>query len=137
MYELLEQTVRNNMTRRARAVAPETTVSDLLRMFAIDDVDAYPVVTDGRLVGIASKADALKAFALKPGSIVPHYNDAMGTTVREIMTHHVLAVDPDTSLQRVLHLMGSHHLKSLPVVGSNNHLMGMIAREDIIRVLAR
>jgi CBS domain-containing protein len=137
MYELLEETVQHNMTRRAKAVAPETTVGDLLRLFAIDDVDAYPVVTDGRLIGIVSKADALRAFALKRGSIVPHYNDAMGTTVGEIMTYHVLTVDPDTSLQRVLHLMGSHHFKSLPVIDKTSRLLGMIARENIIQALAR
>jgi CBS domain-containing protein len=137
MYEFLEETVRTNMTHSAKAVAPETTVGDLLRLFAIDDVDAYPVVSGGRLIGIASKADALKAFALKPDSVVPHYDDAMGTTIGELMTNHVMTVDPDTRLQRVLHLMGSHHFKSLPVVDSKNRLLGMIAREDVIRALAR
>lgn len=137
MYEFLEETAGNNMACPARTVAPETTVGDLLRLFAIDDVEAYPVVSGDRLIGIASKADALKAFALKPGSIVPHYDDAMGTTTREVMTHHVMTVDPDTKLQRVLHLMGSHHFKSLPVVDDNNRLLGMIAREDVISALAR
>jgi CBS domain-containing protein len=137
MYEFLEETVRNNVSRPAKAIAPETTVGDVLRLFAIDEVDAYPVVSSGRLIGIVSKADALRAFALKPGNIVPHYDDAMGTTIGEVMTHHVMTVDPDTKLQRVLHLMGSYHFKSLPVVDGNNRLLGMIAREDIISALAR
>jgi CBS-domain-containing membrane protein len=136
MYEFLEETVERNMTCPAKAVAPETTVGDLLRLFAVDDLDAYPVVSGKKLVGIVSKADALKAFALKPGDIVPHYDDIMGTTVDEVMTRHVMTVDAETKLQRVLHLMEAHHFKSLPVVDQATRLKGMIAREDVIRALA-
>jgi CBS-domain-containing membrane protein len=137
MYEFLEETVERNMASPAKAVAPEMTAGDLLRLFASDDLDAYPVVSNGKLVGIVSKADALKAFALTPASILPHYDDMMGTTVDEIMTRHVTTVDSQTPLQHVLHLMGAHHFKSLPVVDQNNRLKGMIAREDVIRALAR
>lgn len=38
MYEFLEETVERNMTCPAKAVAPETTVGDLLRLFAVDDL---------------------------------------------------------------------------------------------------
>lgn len=86
MYEFLEETVRHNMTVPSRTVAPEMTVGDLLRLFASDDVDAYPVESNGLLIGIVSKADALKAFALKQDRILPRYDDAMGTTVDEVMS---------------------------------------------------
>ena len=115
MYEFLEETVQNNMARAARSVAPEMAVSDLLRLFAADDADAFPVESRGQLVGIVSKADALKAFELRPGEMTPHYDDLMGTTVDEVMTRHVMTVDGKTRLQRVLHLMVAHHFKSLPV----------------------
>jgi CBS-domain-containing membrane protein len=136
MYEFLEETVEHNMTSPAKAVAPEMTAGDLLRRFATDNLDAYPVVSNGKLVGIVSKADALKAFALTPASILPHYDDMMGTTVDEIMTRHVITVDAETRLQHVLNLIGAHHFKSLPVVDQNSRLKGMIAREDVIRALA-
>src|ERR1700761_5776700 len=63
VYEFLEETVANNMIRRVRTVAPETTVRDLYRLFATDRFDAYPVVQDNALVGVVSKLDALKVFA--------------------------------------------------------------------------
>jgi predicted transcriptional regulator len=101
MYEFLEETVERNMTSPAKAVAPEMTAGDLLRLFATDDLDAYPVVSDGKLVGIVSKADVLKAFALTPASILPHYDDMMGTTVDEMMTRQVVTVDkPDEAATR-------------------------------------
>ena len=137
MYEFLEETVQSNMTQSIRSVAPEMTVSDLLRLFAIDDADAYPVVSQGAIIGIVSKADALKAFGLRPAEIIPHYDDLLGTTVDEIMTRQVMCVDAGTPLQRVLHEMVSHHFKTLPVVDDNNRLQGMIRRDDVIRALAR
>jgi CBS-domain-containing membrane protein len=72
-----------------------------------------------------------------PATILPHYDDMTGTTVDEIMTRHVITVDSQTRLQHVLHMMGAHHFKSLPVVDRDNRLKGMIAREDVIRALAR
>ncbi|MBR0795000.1 CBS domain-containing protein [Bradyrhizobium jicamae] len=137
MYEFLQETVADNMTRSARSVAPEMTVGDLYRLFASDDYDAYPVLRDDVVVGFVTKLDALKVFAFTPDQMLPHYDDRMGTTVDEIMSCDVIAVEPDTNLQRVLHLMVSHRLKSLPVIDKYHQLVGIIAREDIMRALAR
>ena len=51
MYEFLPERVETNMTRNLRIVAPEMTVGDLYRLFAVDDFDAYPVVRDDSLSG--------------------------------------------------------------------------------------
>ena len=137
MYEFLQETVGDNMTRSVRSVTPETTVGDLYRLFAADDFDAYPVVQDDTLVGIVTKLDALKPFAFCEDQLVPHYNDGMTTTVNDVMSTRVIAVEPDTHLQRVLELMIRHRLKSLPVVDEWQNLLGIIAREDIMRAMAR
>lgn len=137
MYEFLQERVETNMTRKVRSVAPETTVGDLYRLFATDDFDAYPVLRADALVGIVSKLDALNVFALSQDHILPRYTEGMATTVDEIMTSDVIAVDPDTSLQRVLELMLKHRVKSLPVVDRWRNLVGIIAREDIMRAMER
>jgi CBS-domain-containing membrane protein len=137
MYEFLEETVGDNMTRSVRSVIAETTVADLYRLFAADDFDAYPVVRDGIVVGIVSKLDALKPFAFTEDQLLPHYKDGMATIVGEIMSTEVVAVDPETRLQRVLQLMINHRLKSLPVIDQGKNLLGIIARDDIMRAMAR
>jgi len=137
MYEFLQETVANNMTRRVRSVMPETTVGDLYRLFAADDFDAYPVVKDDTLVGVVSKLDALKVFALAEDQILPHFADGMDATVDQIMTSDVIAVQPETNLQRVLQLMIEHRVKSLPVIDKWRNLVGMIAREDVMRAMER
>lgn len=118
-------------------MTPETTVSDLYGLFAADDFDAYPVVRDDTLLGVVSKLDALKVFTLAKDQILPHYRDGMGATVDDIMTTEVVAVEPDTSLQRVLQLLVEHRLKSLPVIDTRRNLLGIIAREDVMRAMAR
>ena len=137
MYEFLQETVGNNMTRSVRSVAPETTVGDLYRLFAADDFDSYPVVRGEGLAGVVSKLDALKVFALSQDHILPQYKEGMATTVDEIMTSDVITVDCETKLQRVLELMVKHRLKSLPVVNQWHNLVGIVAREDVMRAMER
>ncbi len=137
MYEFLEETVGDTMTRSVRSVTPETTVGDLYKLFAADDFDAYPVVQDDTLVGVVSKLDALKPFAFTEDQLVPHYKDGMSTRVDTVMSTSIVTVEPDTHLQRVLELMIRHRLKSLPVVDQWKNLLGIIAREDIMRAMAR
>jgi CBS domain-containing protein len=137
MYEFLQETVANNMTGKVRSVTSETTVGDLYRLFAADDFDAYPVVEDDTLVGVVSKLDALKVFAFAKDQILPHFADGMGTTVDSIMTVDVVTVEPETSLQRVLQLMVEHRVKSLPVIDQWRNLVGIIAREDVMRAMGR
>jgi len=137
MYEFLQETVEANMTRAVKSVSPETTIADLYRLFAADLFEAYPVVRDEVVIGIVSKLDALKVFSLGPDQILPHLRDGMNGTVDSIMSSEVIAVDPETKLQRVLELLVKHRVKSLPVVNQWRNLLGIIAREDIMRAMER
>ena len=137
MYEFLQETVGKNMTRSVRSVTPETTVGELYRLFAVDDFEAYPVVRDDTLVGMVSKLDALKPFAFTEDQLVPHYKDGMATTVDDIMSTNVVAVNPDTYLQRVLELMIKHRVKSLPVVDQWKNLVGIISHQDVMHAMER
>lgn len=137
MYEFLQETVTRNMTTGVKFVAPEMTMRDLHRMFAADDYDAYPVLSNGALVGMVSKLDALKPFAFTSDRILPHYDDLMETTVDKVMCRDLLVVDAETPLSRVLQTMIAHRVKSLPVVDSIGRLVGIIAREDVLGALDR
>jgi CBS-domain-containing membrane protein len=53
------------------------------------------------------------------------------------MSTDLIAVVPETRLQRVLELMVKHRVKSLPVVDRWRNLLGIIAREDVMRAMER
>lgn len=82
-----------------------------------------------------TKFDFLKAFAFTTGQAVPHYDELMERTVREVMTEAVVHVEPTAPLTRVLQLMVSLRARSFPVLDRDRRLVGMISREDIMRAL--
>ena len=136
MYRFLQQTVAEYMTRAGKTVTRELTVRDLNRMFERDDFNTYPVEEDGQVVGLVTKFDLLKCFAFTPSQMVPRYDDLMDRTVADIMTSAYIYVGADTKLTRVLQLMVEHRIRSIPAIDNNNRLVGIIAREDVIRALA-
>ena len=137
MYEFLEETAGNVMTRPCKQVSPETTVEDLHLMFATDDVESYPVVLDGKVVGIVSKFDALRPFAFGTDQIIPHYDEIMGTLVDEIMSRDVISANSDTRLVRVLQIMVQHRIHSVPVLDLDKKLIGIVGRGDLFRALRK
>jgi CBS-domain-containing membrane protein len=137
MEFLHQQSVQDNMSRPARTVAPEMTLGDLLRLFSLNDFDAYPVVREERLVGIVSRADSIKPFAAKVATKTLDPNAIVGTTVEQIMSSRVVTVELDATLERVVEVMGAHDFESFPVVDRENRVNGMIARDDVVRALAR
>ena len=137
MDDFRQETVRNNMSRPAKTVAPEMTLGDLLRMFSTSNFAAYPVVRDEKLVGIVSRTDSIKPFAAMAATHTIHFDSIVGTTVEEIMSWQVVAVELDATLDHVVHLMETHDFKSFPVVDREKRVRGIIARDDVIRALAR
>ena len=136
MYRFLQQIVAEYMTRAVTTVSRKVTVRDLNRMFERDDFNTYPVVEDGQVVGLVTKFDLLKCFAFTPSQMVPRYDDLMNRTVADIMTSAYIYVGADTKLTRVLQLMVEHRIRSIPAIDNDNRLVGIIAREDVIKALA-
>lgn len=51
------------------------------------------------------------------------------------MTHHVITVDPDTSLQAIANLFEQHGIKRVPVV-KDGQLVGIVSRANLVQALA-
>ena len=136
MYKFLQQTVGDYMTRTVKTVTREVSVRELSEMFERDDFNTYPVEEDAQVVGLVTKFDVLKCFAFTPSQMVPHYDDLMNRTVADIMTSPFVYVGADTKLTRVLQLMIEHKIRSIPAIDGDHRLVGIVAREDVLRALA-
>ena len=136
MYQFLEETAEGYMTRAVKTVTRDATMRELGDMFDRDDFNTYPVEEGGQVAGIVTKFDMLKCFAFTPSQMVPRYADLMNRTVSDMMTSEFIYVRPDTKLTRVLQLMVEHRIRSVPVIGGDSRLAGIIAREDILKALA-
>lgn len=135
MYKFLEETVGNFMTRGVTSVTRDMTMRDLYALVEKDDFNTFPVVDDSRIVGIITKFDFLKCFALQTDTLVPNYDELMKRTVGELMTADFIAVDETTKLPRVLQLMVEHRIRSIIVATPEHRLQGIISREDVMRAL--
>jgi len=136
MYRFLDDTAGKYMTRPVRTVGRGVTVHELGDMIKRDDFNTYPVEEDGQVIGIVTKFDVLKCFAFTPSQMVPRYSDLMNKTVGDVMTADFIYVRSDTRLTRVLQLMVEHRIRSLPVIDGSSRLVGIIAREDVLKALA-
>ena len=83
-----------------------------------------PVVDEKQnLVGILSARDVLQALARGKKQV----------RVGESMTRHVVTVTPDTPVHEAIDLLLENGFGSLPVVGSDGHLMGIVTETDFLR----
>jgi len=135
MYRFLEATAEQYMTRAVTTMTRQTTMRELGATIAQRDFNSFPVVEDGRVSGIVTKFDFLRAFAFTTGQMVPRYDDLMKRPVAEMMTEAVVHVEPAAPLTRVLELMVSLKSRSFPVMDPDRQLVGIISREDVIRSL--
>jgi CBS domain-containing protein len=52
--------------------------------------------------------------------------------VRDLMTREVVKVSPETSVSEIAKLMSEHHASGLPVVDSDDHVLGVVTELDIV-----
>jgi len=115
---------REIMTRPVIRVEPVTSVRAAITLLTEHCVSSLPVVdTDGRVVGIFTESDALRA-------------DDGAQLVRSLMTRPVEVVALDTDVAEIARRMLGDRLRSIPVV-DDGVLAGIVSRRDILRPLVR
>ena len=127
--------VRDVMISDPITVDKHVTLSDVEAIFEEHDFNGLPVVDENRrLIGMITKLDLLKTFAFTEKSKIPLYNAIMDQKISKVMTKAPCVVYPETPLTRVLQDMIDTGHKSFTVV-ENAVVVGIVAREDIIRAL--
>jgi CBS domain len=86
MYRFVEGAADQYMTRAVTTVTRQTTMRELEALFEKHDFNSFPVVEKGKMLGIVTKFDFLRAFAFTIGQMVPHYDELMRRPVGEMMT---------------------------------------------------
>ena len=135
MYAFLGKVVGDAMTRDVKSVSRGLRLRELGEEFQKRDFNTFPVVENSHVVGVVSKFDYLACFVFTPAHLIPQYEELMQRSVADIMTLDFIYVGVDTRLTRVLQLMVDHRIRSLPVIEGDRLPVGMISREDVMRVL--
>jgi CBS domain-containing protein len=137
VYEVLTYQVRDVMSPPVVANV-RATLADVEAILEKNRFNALPIVDDeSRLMGIVTTLDLLRAFAFDDDSILPPYDEIMQRPVSGILSPDALTVPPRQSLTRTLEKMVKTRNKSFPVVDEDGRLVGVVAREDVMRALRR
>jgi CBS-domain-containing membrane protein len=51
---------------------------------------------------------------------------------RDIMTHDVITIGPEASIQDVARLLSDYHISGAPVVDGEGHMIGLVTEADLI-----
>jgi CBS domain-containing protein len=136
--------VKDVMTADVVAVKRDTTFKELAAALRQHRVSAFPVVDDrDRVIGVVSEADMLAKEAMtEPGVVAEllHHSDmrkAEGMTAGALMTHRVVTVSPDDSIEQAARMMHFLKVRQLPVVNSGGELVGIVSRSDLLSVFDR
>jgi len=135
MYEFIHYQARDVMTSEPLTVNQDISLKEVESIFQEHDFNSLPVVDgDRHLIAVITKLDFLKAFSFTANSKVPRYKEIMARDISGVMTKTLRVVYPDTPLSAIIQKMIDTGYKSFPVV-ENGRLVGVIAREDILRAL--
>ena len=129
------------MTSPALSVPRGAPLEVAIAILGGSSISSLPVVDEqGAVVGIVSEGDVLRDQL--PRDPRAHLRPSLPTlardrTVDDVMTAEPRCVTPLTDSSEVAQLLARKGWKSLPVVDDAQHLVGVVSRSDILRVMAR
>ncbi len=148
--------VRDVMSTPVVTLRPDDNVEHAADLLAEKNIGSLPVVDDeGTLVGILRDDDLIASEArvhvptfinfLGLGMAFPgemkhlerELRKIAGATVRDVMQTDPPTVSPDATLEDVATIMHDQGVNSVPVVDSDSKVVGIVARADIVRFIAR
>lgn len=127
---LLDETVRpaviarEIMTSPVKTVAPYTKVEDVAKVILRYGHNGLPVVEEDKLLGIISRRDVDKAM----------HHGLGHAPVKGYMSHEVITINGDTSLEEIQDLMIDNNLGRLPVM-EDGQVVGIVTRTDVLNHL--
>lgn len=112
----------NGMILNPISISPDKTVAVALDMMTEFKIGGIPVVdADNRLVGIVTNRDL-------------RFEKSMGKLISEVMTkENLVTTRQSTDLEAAAEILQQHKIEKLPVVDSDNKLVGLITYKDITK----
>jgi CBS domain-containing protein len=118
-------TVSDVMTREPRSLRPTDTILLAAQTMEELNVGVIPVCEgDSKLVGMVTDRDIVVRG-------VAQGLDAGTATLADVMSAHVRTAREDDDLEEILDTMGMNQIRRMPVVDSQERLIGILSLGDI------
>ena len=114
---------RDVMTTTLRTASPQMPLSKVLDILRINRISGVTVLEEGKLVGIVSLEDIVRAME----------KNELSAPTSQYMTRDVITVASYDSIVKAIRIFTEKGLGRLPVVDEDQKLVGMITKGDITR----
>jgi acetoin utilization protein AcuB len=96
------------------------------------------VVEEGKLWGVVSDRDVLRALSPFLGSAVESNRDlgTLNKRVHQIMSRKPWSLGPDAQLSAAIDLFLSHPISCIPIVDEEERPIGIVTWRDILKTIA-
>lgn len=115
---------REIMTHPVKTLSPDTTIEEAGQLMYRYGHSGYPIVADGRLVGLITRRDLDKG----------NHHGLGHAPVKGYMTTNVITIEPATTTEQIQELIIEHNIGRLPVV-EDGKMIGIVTRTNIIEML--
>ena len=140
---------RDLMTRNVVTVHPDTRLREVAEEMsshgtATHSISGVPVVESGRVVGVLSEKDFLRALGITRIktflAFLADYLDHRGSDLlalgerraRDIMTSPAITVDEESSVAEIARIFMQKNINRVPVLDAGGRLVGIVSRADIL-----
>jgi CBS domain-containing protein len=138
-------TVESVMEPDTLFLRPDQSLSEAAVELEKAGISGGPVMSGRFVVGMVSLSDLFEAAGVAaseaatsgPWHRYEHTLAQTGKTVADAMSRQVVSMQPDASIAEAASLMRLHRVNRIPVVDRSGTLRGIVARDDIIRSVAR
>ena len=122
------------MTSPVITTHPEASLYEAWAMLKGHGICHVPIINNGLLIGIFSKSDLLNRVILNADNEI---EEARSNRVSDIMHNQVVATQPDTDIREVALALTKYKIGAIPVVTSNEELLGIITLSDLVKRLSQ
>ena len=133
--EKFAKDVGDIMTRDVVTCSPDDVVEHIWRLMQERRFAGLPVVKDRKLVGMVTHKDLLAS-----GQFLPTFESTKvrgSPRISSVMKTELVAVEPQVKAIRVAKVMVSKDIGRVPVKNKDGRLVGIVDREDIVRLTVK
>lgn len=127
--------VGERMSKPIISISPDMPISEAMNLMKIEQVRRFPVVKDGKLLGLVSDKDLLNASPSPVTTLsIWELNYLLNKiTVSEVMVKNVLTVTEDTPIEQAARIMADNKIGGLPVMRDGG-VVGIITETDLFKI---
>ena len=159
IHKNITEKIETYFTNLVVPIHKETPINIVMEIISITHEHALPILNDERkLIGIVTDGDLFKLSHIKESvsqtnlgmggdedewtwegirdTVRLHYSTSEVSLpqipVKEIMVNNIIKASTNTPVNEVAEMMLKNHISHIPVISSNDHLIGMVTDIDLM-----